>query len=813
MRLRITTARGTIDVTDRAVVTFGRSDDCDVRLEHPLASRLHARLERTATGWVLQDQSANGTFVDGRPITTHPLAPGISRAEMPAGGDAVQFEMVSDAAWPIALPGPLGRPAPGPLPPPELLGSNPLGRLTGTISAGDSGVVTIGRSLDNDLVLDDLTVSRRHAEVHRQAGGLMIIDLGSHNGTYVNGRPVSQLVLGDGDIVGIGGVTLRVRGDQIEQYAQQGSSWLWARDLRALRGKHTVLHDIDLVIEPSSFVAIVGPSGAGKTTLMDALTGNVPANAGTVSYAGRTLATSRDEWKLHLGHVPQDDLLHPQLSVRQALDYTAKLRFPPDVDAATRTRRVEEVLTELGIAHRSRLAVGKLSGGQRKRTSIAVELLTRPSLLFLDEPTSGLDPGKEEQVMALLRELARGGRIVVATTHSLASLEACDRVLFLAFGGQTAYYGPPEEAVAYFRSHGWGDSFPRIFQLLDDDRTIPWAEAYREHPDRARFLDVPMEKAAVAAAVSTDATSDGARRPPLARQTWILVRRYLAIIASERRGVALLLLQAPLFAGLFLLLFGENVMTTTKGSEATMLLWLLVIAVTWLGTSNAIREIVKERPITRREANVGLSMTAYYLSKTIVLGLITTIQVVILAVIALAPQVLPPSDPSGTIAVAESGSVLTSQSVELIVGLVVVGLAAVAVGLALSALMRSSDQAMLVLPLVLVAHVVVSAPLVRPSSDPLSIVAMASSASWGTAATASTVGLNDLRVPCTTGLEQYDESYAPADDTQRASWEHGADVWLTDMAALIAIAAAASALTWVVLRRTGTGKPMLDRQA
>jgi hypothetical protein len=242
-------------------------------------------------------------------------------------------------------------------------------------------------------------------------------------------------------------------------------------------------------------------------------------------------------------------------------------------------------------------------------------------------------------------------------------------------------------------------------------------------------------------------------------------------------------------------------MTVAESAEATMLVWLLVIAVTWVGTSNSIREIVKERPITRREANVGLSMTAYYLSKTIVLGAVTILQVLVLASIALVSQVFPAVGPNGEI----EGVTGSAQLVELAMVLVVAGLAAMAVGLAASAFLKSSDQAMLVLPLLLVAHVVVSAPLNRQPMAALQVASWLSSAKWGTSAAASTVGLNELKQP--PPGEVVEDIYVDP------SWEHELGVWLISMTAMILITVIASGATWAVLRRSMSGKPLLDRQA
>jgi ABC-type multidrug transport system ATPase subunit len=325
----------------------------------------------------------------------------------------------------------------------------------------------IGRDAKNDIVVDDLLVSRFHAELRARSDGLHeLIDLGSANGTFVNGRSVDRAIVEQLDVVSIGHHTFRLVGLGLEEYVDTGLVTFQALGLqvRAANGR-SLLSDVSFSLEERSFLAVVGPSGAGKSTLLNALTGFRPATAGHVLYDGRDLYRDYDELRLRLGYVPQEDVLHGGLTVAQALDYGARLRFPRDVGAAERRRQIEEVLERLGIAARSELAVSRLSGGERRRVAVAMELVTKPSLLFLDEPTSGLDPGNERGVMTLLRSLADGGRTVIVVTHSMQSIRLCDRLLVLAPGGRPAYFGPPQLAPAFFDR----EDLQQVFQLLNSE--------------------------------------------------------------------------------------------------------------------------------------------------------------------------------------------------------------------------------------------------------------------------------------------------------------------------------------------------------
>src|SRR5205085_5528637 len=211
---------------------------------------------------------------------------------------------------------------------------------------------------------------------------------------------------------------------------------------------------------------------AGKSTLMDALNGLRPAQEGKVLYNGQDYYRNLAAFSTQLGYVPQDDIVHRDLTVERALYYAAKMRLPSDFTNAQIEQRINEVLEDVEMTGRRKLLVSKLSGGQRKRVSIALELLADPSIFFLDEPTSGLDPGLDRKMMSLLRKLADKGHTIVLVTHATNNINSCDYVCFLAQGGRLAYYGPPSDAKKFFNK----DDFAEIYTVLesqDTDSTIP----------------------------------------------------------------------------------------------------------------------------------------------------------------------------------------------------------------------------------------------------------------------------------------------------------------------------------------------------
>lgn len=339
-------------------------------------------------------------------------------------------------------------------------------------------VMRIGRALENELVVSDLQVSRHHAEFHATPDGRFEIrDLGSHNGTYVNGQPLHKsgsALIGPNDIVGVGHSTFRLVGDRLEEFVDTGEVSFSARHLTVtVDGGKQILKDVSFGVPEKSLIAVIGPSGSGKSTLLKALTGYRPANQGDVLYDNRNLYKQFAELRQRIGLVPQDDILHKELTVTKALKYAAKLRFPADTTEAERQSRIHEVLAELKLDIHKDKKVTSLSGGQRKRVSVALELLTKPSLIFLDEPTSGLDPGMDRDVMQLLRGLADDGRTVLVVTHSVAELAICDKLLVMAPGGSVAYFGPPEEALNFFGYTTWAD----VFSAFENYRDYDWAAA------------------------------------------------------------------------------------------------------------------------------------------------------------------------------------------------------------------------------------------------------------------------------------------------------------------------------------------------
>ena len=772
--LRITTGGRTVTLDEGQTARVGSGPDATIRIDGTDIASLHAVVRHDGMTWVIEDSgSQSGMYFGGQRV-----------ARLAAIG-------------PVAVH--LGAP------------DGPLIELTAFTPEAPPALVKplrIGRAPDNDIVVDDLLASARHAELRPAPGGsgdIEIVDLGSHGGTFVNGRQVRQAPLQPFDLVSIGRSLFRATATSLEPYVEPTDVTLAALGLTVSAGTKVLLDDISFGLSSRSLVAVVGPSGAGKSTLINALTGARPATTGTVAYGGRDLYVEYDDLRAHIGLVPQDDLVQPELSARRALRFAAELRFPPDVGEDARNGRVEHVLTELGLQQHADLAIRQLSGGQRKRTSVAMELLTSPALLFMDEPTSGLDPGLERSLMELLRRLADGGRTIVVVTHSVQSVHLCDRVLFLAPGGRMAYFGPPRLALASLGD----DDYQEVFRdLSSPDRD--WTSSFRGTDEYQRYVAQPLSQAAVSSrGVAAKPLPATATHGGWFRQLGTLTRRYLAVIGADRRYRRLLLLQGPLVGLLMLAALPAGQLEPVPEGEARVLtsaalvLIVMAVAVTGLGASNAAREIAKELPVFRRERSVGLSISAYIASKFLVLSAIVVVQSAVLVLVGLARQNGPPD-----------ALVLGWPQGELVVAMAAGGIAATALGLLLSALCSTVDRATTILPVILIVQLVLA--MAGPGRPVLEQVGYLSGTGWAFNAAASTVDLNELQK---LGLVLRDvpsidlnnpqpvldalESPPPGEPLYR----HEAKVWWTAMASLAILTLAALIGTGLALLRYDPGVP------
>jgi ABC transport system ATP-binding/permease protein len=843
-----------VDLLLKAGSTYriGRDPKADIVVADPRVSWQHAVLERSADTWQVEDAtSTNGTFVDGQRVRQvaitgncairlgHPDAGPLLRctvigAPAHADGAAVLIQAATAVWQPADTPAPVVPAVPVAPAIKESPSPTPRGKQPSFIDRRPSAVLSmptrklrIGRATDNDVVVSDLSVSRHHAELRRTGrGGYEIVDLGSHNGTYLNGQRISVAQVTETDLIGIGPATFRRAGDELQEYLDTGDISLTARDLTVRLPSGKVLLDhMSFPLGERCLLGVIGPSGAGKSTLLGALTGTAPATEGQVLYDGRDLYKSYAELRHRIGLVPQENILHTQLTVRRALEFAAKLRFPRDTSKQERKRRIDEVLAELSLTAHADTKTSALSGGQQKRVNVALELLTKPSLLFLDEPTSGLDPGLDKSVMEQMAKLAHDGRTVIVVTHSVANLNLCDRLLVLVPGGKVAFFGPPADGLKHFAKSDWAE----VFQSFETQPGRDWAGEFKASAYYYRYIAAEMNGAGAPAASPVPAPASPASRNKLA-QTRTLCRRYLAVIASDRLYLGVLA-GLPIALGVLVRVIPSPMgLVGPNNADATSLLLVLAVGACLSGTANAIWEIVKERSIYSRERSAGLSAGAYLMSKLVVLGLISGFQAVVLVLVGLTGRPLP-----------SQGAILTSLPlVELMLAMFALGVASMTLGLLLSSIADTSDKAMPLLVVVVMFQVVLSGgvfPLHGKAG--LEEVSWLSPSRWGYAATASTVNLNAVIPPIvalgpglkvtslpaagpvtvakiiaggqasktaavsTTTTASGQVAKPPAAAGADPLWDHTATAWLVDMALLLLLAAAFALITWWRLLKLG----------
>ncbi|MFJ7260046.1 FHA domain-containing protein [Streptomyces globosus] len=823
--------------------SLGRDPQGDVVVDDARVSWRHATIAWNGRGWGLEDHgSTNGTYVHGARVQRTELAPGtpvhlgnatdgprlnftaagapqqaVPQQQAPAyqaPAPAYQAPAQAQAAPAYQAPAPQqphpqqpqaqgwpqqpqqqAAPARQPQFPHQQGGGAAPAQGAAPGYGGDRSpttfhqiavgrVMRIGRALDNELVVSDLQVSRHHAEFRSTGGRFEIHDLGSHNGTYVNGQALPKsgsVLLGPNDIVGVGHSTFRIVGDRLEEFVDSGDVSFSARHLTVtVDGGKQILKDVTFGVPEKSLIGVIGPSGSGKSTLLKALTGYRPADQGDVLYDNRNLYKQFAELRQRIGLVPQDDILHKELRVSTALKYAAKLRFPGDTAESERAARIDEVLRELKLDIHKDKKITALSGGQRKRVSVALELLTKPSLIFLDEPTSGLDPGMDRDVMQLLRGLADDGRTVLVVTHSVAELSLCDKLLVMAPGGSVAYFGPPDEALNFFGYSTWAD----VFSAFENYRDYDWAGRWKgsqHYQLYAADLD--------AVAPQSVAMPPQQMIPPKPQawgsQLWTLIRRYLSVIASDK-GFMALMVALPAVLGIVSTVipakFGLAPPTPPSrfNGDAGTIMLILAVGMCFSGAANSVRELIKERVIYERERATGLSRSAYLMSKVIVLGLITAFQGVIICAIGFTPRELP------------AEGLFMSPAAELCISVIALGFTSMMFGLVISALVKTAEKTMPLLVMFAIVQVVFTGILFQIYDKPgLEQFAWLMPSRWAIAAAGTTLNLGKLMAPWDI---EHPENTDPL-------WDPTVGQWTLDIFVLVALGVACGFAVQRLLRR------------
>jgi ABC-type multidrug transport system ATPase subunit len=638
-------------------IVVGRAEEADLVLRHAEVSRRHCRIACEGESWFVEDlKSRCGTAVNGNPISGRTelslgdeiqVGPVILAFGVGSKESSRKAELVTEAGAVFYK----GKPT-------EII---PL-----------SADLVFGRGKEIDVDLNDNLVSREHAMIKAGPVGYRLLDLRSKAGSFINGRRFDECDLVIGDKIEFRPFAFIYDGLNFRRIRRLSAGGIIAVGLTKKGSSGFILQQAGFVAEPGQFIGIIGPSGAGKTTLLNALSGLRPAESGKV-LIDRIEYKHLDQLRSMLGYVPQDDIVHPDLTIIEALTFAARLRLPAGTPRPEIEKLVSFTIANLGLSDRVNLKISRLSGGQRKRASVGVELLNRPSLLFLDEPTSGLDPRAEFKLMELLRRLADTGCTVVCTTHVMENVYLMDQIALIS-EGRVVFQGPPDEALSKFGV----SRLSLLFDALDtiEARALPGVEP--PFPAEAE-----LEKSAFISA----------GKPKRAFSLPILLQRQFAIFRADPKNLVLLLAQP--------IVIGTLVAGTTH--DAPLIQFYTYVATLWFGCSNSAQEIVRELPIYRRERLVGLGRWSYLASKFMWMGGLTAIQSLLLyaatAVVRLGTQ----------------GAVLWQ-----VIGLILLAFASTGIGLTVSTFAKSGIQAMTLVPLLLIPQILLSGftPPVEDMSPP-----------------------------------------------------------------------------------------------
>lgn len=714
----------------KANVWLGRDPQGEVVFEASkvMVSRRHAEVCNENGNYVIHDNNSfNGTLVNEQRISTPtPLYHG-DEIRLGPGGPLLRFispSRLAPAGAGLAGQRSLADSRQGSQPNIDSktmvfklddLSSKPAGaeseqpQLLMSLTFGSKQELAIGRSDECDIRLDGLQISNRHARLLVTNTGIVVEDLHSTNGIYLNGKRIGRQNIGVDDSIQIGSFIIKVdHSNNVGVFDTRAKTRIDSVNItkdvknRAGGGMIRLLDNVSLSIRPNEFVGLIGPSGAGKSTFMDALNGMRPASGGSVLINNLDLYQYLDSLKQSIGYVPQDDIIHRELTVYRTLYYVAKLRLSGDVSRNEIDQIIDEVLDVTGLTERRDVAINQLSGGQRKRVSIAVELITKPSVIFLDEPTSGLDPATEEKIMILFRQIAESGRTVILTTHAMENVKLFDKLVVL-MRGKLVFYGTPDEALAHLGADSFKDLYDKLEEPIEQiistsggsrmevtERVAEnWKVKYSKTPQFRSNVYEPLKELGTL-------QSGGVRKKNrlglfgAIRQWGTLSRRYSQVLLRDKLTLFILFAQAPIIAFLTFLVMGND-------QPRDFVYFMISLVAVWFGTSVSSREIIRERAIYKRERMVNLGLLPYLYSKLFVLGIIVGIQCLLLFVPLKFLDIVGLMPMPGILAgIPQLWAVLLTSGV------------GIALGLLISALVKTSEMATSLVPLILIPQILFS---------------------------------------------------------------------------------------------------------
>lgn len=683
---------------DKEKITFGKRSTNDIVLTSELISQNHGYFVLSRGRCIVYDNdSTNGLFINGEKISSHQLKNGdmikIDNPDNPLEkGVVILFGRQKEDNW-----------------------------LEYSID-DTKNKITIGRDASCDIILNHVSVSKVHAIIERKKDGFYIKDNDSTNGITINGEVIKEeKKLKEKDLIVITNSKLVFTKKVIRYYCATGAVGIDAIDLvktvKTKNGPKNISNHISLSIEPGEFIAIIGGSGAGKTTFMNAISGYNKATSGQVVVNGEDLYANYETMKNIIGYVPQQDIVYDNLKLYDMLYYASKLRMPEDTTIQERKDRISEVIEAVELTGKEDTFINRLSGGQKKRASIAVELLSDPNLFFLDEPCSGLDPGTENNLMQTMRNLSRKGKTIILVTHSILNLELVDKIIFLGAGGKLCFFGNYTDALKFFQV----ENVVETYKYLNNE-----SDKYSKLYSESEYVTKPQY-----GKVKSNKKKTKKHKKSMIKQTVILCKRYMHLLINDKQRMLLVLLQAPLLALLISVVADGNQFEQYEMTKS--ILFALSCSAFWVGILNSIQEVCKERVVLRREYMTGLRLTSYIFSKLIVLGLLCVIQTLLLVGVF-----------TVTVGSASKGVIMPSF-IEMLITTFLTSYSATAMGIFVSSLFKNSDRAMTVAPILLMPQILFSG-LAFKLSGFVEKISLFVTCRWAMEGYGTIANLNDLKL-------------------------------------------------------------------